>query len=193
MTDIQCHTCRATVAGYDTIHYGSIETGYRDLCSRCFNTEMARSAQFEFQHVGFPPIEMPDASGALHRFHFRLHLLGDQISLEAFELEEGAPEGYQFQMLADPEADLFGLMGQLLERIRRTLAQQHLEHEPGMGLSIKDFVVRGRIAWSSAQDGRLPSLVIDGRQVSWEQFGRMLMSFEGWQFKLEIKDRSEEI
>jgi hypothetical protein len=26
-------------------------------------------------------------------------------------------------------------------------------------------------------------LVIDGREVSWEQFGQMLMTFEGWQFK----------
>lgn len=36
-------------------------------------------------------------------------------------------------------------------------------------------------------------LVIDGREVGWVQFGQMLMKFEGWQFKLEIKDRSEEI
>jgi hypothetical protein len=36
-------------------------------------------------------------------------------------------------------------------------------------------------------------LVIDGRQVTWEQFGRMLMTFEGWQFKLEIKDPTEEV
>jgi hypothetical protein len=35
--------------------------------------------------------------------------------------------------------------------------------------------------------------VIDGREVSWEQFGQMLMTFEGWQFKLELRDRSEEV
>jgi len=35
--------------------------------------------------------------------------------------------------------------------------------------------------------------VIDGRAVSWEQFGRMLVSFEGWQFRVEIRDRSEEL
>ena len=38
-----------------------------------------------------------------------------------------------------------------------------------------------------------PMLVIDGREISWEQFGRMVMGFEGWQFKFEIKDRSEEV
>jgi hypothetical protein len=50
-----------------------------------------------------------------------------------------------------------------------------------------------RITWDDEQDGRVPLLVIDGREISWEQFGRMFMSFEGWQFKLEIRDRSEEI
>jgi hypothetical protein len=44
-----------------------------------------------------------------------------------------------------------------------------------------------------AGDGRVPLLVIDGREITWEEFGRMLMTFEGWQFKLEIRDMSEEL
>jgi hypothetical protein len=36
-------------------------------------------------------------------------------------------------------------------------------------------------------------LVIDGWEVSWEEFGRMLMTFEGWHFRMEIRDRSEEV
>lgn len=55
------------------------------------------------------------------------------------------------------------------------------------------MLVRGRITCDSEEHGRVPLLVIDGRTVSWEQFGRMLMSFEGWQFRLEICDRSEEV
>ena len=39
----------------------------------------------------------------------------------------------------------------------------------------------------------MPLLVIDGRDVSWEEFGRMLMTFEGWQFRIEIGDRSDEV
>jgi len=42
-------------------------------------------------------------------------------------------------------------------------------------------------------DGRAPLLVIDGREVTWDEFGRMLMSFEGWQFKLNLEDKSEEL
>jgi hypothetical protein len=38
----------------------------------------------------------------------------------------------------------------------------------------------------------MPCVVVDGQEISWEDFGRMISSFEGWQFKLEILDRSEE-
>ncbi len=190
---IQCDCCRETVPGFDSIHYGSMEAGYRDLCSRCFNREVAELGGLNFEHVAFEPVEMRDAVGGSHRFHFRVHHLGDQVSLEAFELKEGAPGGYQFQILRHAEADLFGLMGQLIERMRRSLAQQHLEKDEQFGLVIKDSLVRGRIDFDSNEDGRVPLLVIDGQEVSWEKFGRMVMGFEGWQFKFEIRDRSEEV
>jgi hypothetical protein len=191
---LRCHTCGRAIAGFESVHYGSIDGGYRDLCNGCFNQEVAATGEIDFSHVQFDPLEIPDAAGQPHRFHFEVRLLGDRVSLEALELVEGAPGGYQFQVLGDAEQDLFELMGRMVPRIRRLLAQQHLKTEPHMpGLHIANFLVRGRITWDDNEDGRLPMLVIDGREISWEQFGRMVMGFEGWQFKFEIQDRSEEI
>lgn len=189
-----CHTCHNAVAGYETVHYGSPEAGYRDLCSRCFNEEVARLGGLNFEHVEFEPVEMMDAVGERHRFHFRLHLNGEHVALNAFELKNDAPSGYTFRVLGDPEGDLLALMAQLIERMHRTLARRHLERgERSGGLQIADFLVRGRIEWDENEDGHLPLLVIDGREVTWEKFGQMLMSYEGWQFKLEIKDPSDEV
>jgi hypothetical protein len=191
---LRCHTCGRAIAGFESVQYGSIEGGYRDLCNRCFNQEVAAAGEIDFSHVQFESLEMPDAGGKTHRFHFEVRLLGDRVALEAFELMDGGPGGYQFQVLGRAEQDLFELMGQMVPRIRRLLAQQHLKTEAHMaGLHIADFLVRGRITWDDNEEGRLPMLVIDGREISWEQFGRMVMGFEGWQFKLEIRDRSEEI
>jgi hypothetical protein len=191
---LRCHTCGRPIAGFESVHYGSIEGGYRGLCNRCFNQEVAAAGEIDFSHVQFEPLEMPDAAGKTHRFHFEVRLLGDRVALEAFELVDGGSGGYQFQVLGGAEADLFDLMGQMVPRIRRSIAQQHLKTEPHMpGLHIADFLVRGRITWDDNEDGRLPMLVIDGREISWEQFGRMVMGFEGWQFRFEIRDRSEEI
>jgi hypothetical protein len=77
--------------------------------------------------------------------------------------------------------------------MRRALSAKHLT-DGGHGLQIAEQrVVRGRIEWDDASDGRVPLLVIDGREIGWDEFGRMLMSFEGWQFKLSIADKSEEL
>ena len=193
-TPLVCHTCREPMAGYESVHYGSLETGYRDLCSRCFNEEVARLGGLEFERVQFESVEMVDAAGERHRFHFSVHLNGEHVALEAFELKDGAPGGYTFEVLGDPEGDLFALMAQLVERMRRALARQHLERDEGSArLQIADFLVRGRIDWDENEDGHLPLVVIDGHEVTWEQFGQMLMSYEGWQFKLEIKDPSDEV
>jgi hypothetical protein len=35
-------------------------------------------------------------------------------------------------------------------------------------------------------------LIIDGGEITWEDFGRMLMGFEGFHFQLNIRDKSEE-
>ena len=193
-TLLVCHTCRERVAGYESVHYGSPETGYRDLCSRCFNEEVARLGGLKFEHVQFESVEMMDAAGEPHRFHFSVRLNGEHVALEAFELKDGAPGGYAFEVLGDPEWDLFALMAQLIERMRRALSRRHLERDEGSaGLRIAEFLVRGRIDWDENEDGHLPLLMIDGREVTWEQFGRMLMAYEGWQFKLEIKDPSDEV
>jgi hypothetical protein len=194
MSASHCHTCRCPIAGYESVHYGSAESGYRDLCWRCFNEEVARAGGLRFEHIAFEPIELADATGQRHQFHFRVRLLGDHVTLDAFELRDGDPAGYEFHATGDPEGDLFALLAQLIERMRRALATRHLKEDERCGvLSIADMLVRGQIGWDSAEGGRVPLLVIDGREVTWEEFGRMLMTFEGWQFKLEIREPSEEI
>jgi len=135
--EVQCHACQARVASYDVIHFGSIEAGYRDLCSRCFNKEVAGLDPFELEQVSFQPIDMSDAAGRTHRFHFLLLLLGDRATLEAFEVQDGERCGYEFRILGDPQADLFELMARLVGRMRRALSLTHLVDE-GPQWSIAD-------------------------------------------------------
>ena len=77
--------------------------------------------------------------------------------------------------------------------MRRSLSIKHLE-DGDLGLTIADHqTVRGRIDWDEKAEGRVPLLVIGGREITWKEFGHMLMIFEGFQFKLQISDRSEEV
>jgi len=84
-----------------------------------------------------------------------------------------------------------GLRLQDGDEVHGFVAVKHLE-QGSLGLQVAGQAVRGRIEWDDQQDGRVPVVVVDGREISWDQFGRMLMTFEGWQFKLQILDRNEE-
>lgn len=189
---IRCEVCGMAVPAYDVVLYGSIEQGHRELCTRCFNAEVANALGLEgFETVRLQPVVMTDCAGEKHEFHFQMRLLGS-MALEAFELIAGAPGGYQFQILGQPDDEPLSLLGQLIERMRRSLSVKHLVRDEH-GTQIADQTVCGRIDWDASQDGRVPLLVIDGQEVSWHEFGRMLMTFEGWQFRLAIRDRSEEV
>ena len=191
---IRCEGCGQLVPDYDVINYGSMDRGYKELCGRCFNSEVAKLNELDgFENPAFRPVALADSAGRLHEFHFRSRLLGDIVSLEALEIRDGSPAGYQFQIIGDPYDDALALLGRLIERMRRALSVKHLEDED-YGLRIADHhTVRGRIDWDEKTDGQVPLLIIDGREISWNEFGQMLMAFEGFQFKLQISDRSEEV
>lgn len=187
-----CEACGMAVPMYDVVTYGSIDRGYRALCTNCFNAEVANVLGLKrFEHIKLQPIVMSDCAGEKHEFHFQIRLLGNVMALEAFELKAGVPGGYQFQILGEPNDDPFSLLGNLIERMRRSLSVRFLVSDAD-GTHIAEQAVRGRIDWDASADGRVPLLVIDGQEVSWSKFGRMLMTFEGWQFRLELLDRSDE-
>jgi len=61
----------------------------------------------------------------------------------------------------------------------RALADLHLSHVP--------TVIRVMLARRSAATA--PSaMVVNGRRLSWEEFGAALEPFEGWTFRLEMRD-----
>jgi hypothetical protein len=188
-----CEACGTVVPSYNAVSYGSIEQGYRELCTSCFNAEVASALGLErFEQVRLEPIVMTDCAGEQHEFHFQIRLLGHVMALEAFELKAGVPSGYQFEILGEPDGEPLPLLGSLIERIRRSLSVRYLVRDED-GARIADRTVCGRIEWDASGDGRVPLLVIDGQDVSWDEFGRMLMSFEGWQFRVAIRDRSEDV
>jgi hypothetical protein len=126
---------------------------------------MAKAAGLEgFEHAQLEPVGLTDCLGEFHQFHFRAHLFGTGVALDAFELRDRDPGGYSFQIIGSPEEDLLALLGRLIEKMRRALSLQHL-HNGEHGLQIADSrVVRGRIECDQTHDDRLPLLVIDGRK-----------------------------
>jgi hypothetical protein len=190
----RCAICGRSVPDYDVVHLTSQERGSRTLCNACRNKEVAALGGLgAFEHVQFEPVKLSDCAGTTHEFHFRARLFGLGVAMEAFELVDNRPAGYQFEIIGNPEDDQLDLLSRLIEKIRRGLSIKHLEKYE-RSLQIADHqTVRGGIGSDESEGGQQPLLTIDGQEITWREFGRMMMTFEGWQFKLEIKDRSEEL
>jgi hypothetical protein len=180
------------VPDYNVVGYGSDESGERPLCSRCFNLETAQAGRIDFERVRFASIAMTDAVGKSHVFQFRVfEALGGGVILEAFERPPPELAGYEFAALGETPVDLFDLKALLLQRMRRWLAQRYLRLTAEGDEQIIGDRVQARITSDVGRDD-IPFLVIDGREVSWREFGRMLMTFEGFEFRLELRERSDE-
>ena len=164
----------------------------RLLCLECYNREMAAIADIHFEHPTFPTVLLADVDGDEHRFDFAVQLFGYQVSIEAYELE--VEHGYRFEIGGNPEK-VQKLFNKLLGKMRRALSRKHIEVDEygGMPGMLDEMEARGWIEWDDGSHGQLPLLVIDGKPVTWHQFGRILSSYEDWQFKLEIKERIDEV
>ena len=124
---------------------------------------------------------------------FRTHLFAAGVTIDAIEFNEDQSEGHCFKVIGDEEGDLFELLARLVTKMRRGLANLHLE-EGTHGLQISDpGIVRARIDSDPDGETDMPVVVIDGRNISWDEFGRMVATYTGFQFKLEMHDLSDEI
>jgi hypothetical protein len=191
-----CEICGSHVPAYNTVYLSS-EEKLTLVCLKCYNQRISDSTGFDYEHVEFEPIMINDTDGVDHKFHFTVRLLGDRVAIDTFEIKDGHPGGYEFSVIGDMEEELFGLFGKLFERMRRALNRKHIYwSETTRYWQIADGdLVRGKIDCDldSPDYERLPLIVIDGKEISWSKFGQMLMTYEGFNFKLEIFDRSDEI
>ncbi|MFH2058585.1 MAG: hypothetical protein ABIJ59_06765 [Pseudomonadota bacterium] len=123
--------------------------------------------------------------------------MGEKQALRAFEVEGDYSTGYEFSMLGKTEDGIFPLFSNLYERMIKTLNKKHIFKNPGTDdWQITDGdTVRGQLSCAGETNGysRTPMIVIDGKEISWEEFGQMLMTYEGFNFKLQIFDQSDEM
>lgn len=193
----KCTFCGEIVPRYSTI-YVPVDKEYHCSCLKCYNSSMAEYSDTDFEHIDLDPIILKDFEAVDHKFHFTARHLGDRVGIDAFEIKDGHRGGYEFSYIGDIDDEVFNLFAKLVERMLRGLQKKHIEwNETTSSWQItEEDVVRAKISSDLESDGNyghLPLIVIDGKEIKWEDFGRMLMTYEGFNFKLEIFDRSDEI
>lgn len=135
-----------------------------------------------------PPAEEaltgPDGRG--HRFSYRLWRAPTGIVAEADELDCAGGEGYRASVLGSHHADTDALVAHLRSRLRQLVFHLDLEDGPSGRPIMAGDELAGRLVWN--EDDGPYDVVVDGRRLSWEEFGRALEPFEGWRFRLIIED-----
>jgi hypothetical protein len=166
--------------------------GEAQLCDACYNDRASALTGSPPLPRPPPPIVITGPDGRSHRLTYRVLRApaGVEVKLEETGVEPG--EGYDFAVLGDHDAEVAPLLRQVRTVAEREVARQYLEPaEHGGGWRVTDGdEVLGRFIWSDEGAAGAPfDVVVDGRTLSWEQFGEALSAYEGWNFRLLIEDR----
>lgn len=82
-------------------------------------------------------------------------------------------------------------------RMVKALSRKHiyLDENTKSWQITEDDIVRGNIICDSETGdwSRDSMIMIDGKGISWKEFGRMLMTYEGGNLKLQIFDNNDEM
>ena len=182
----RCGRCGRSIRPDETITVS--EAGER--CYPCFNDEVTARLGVAFDNAVLQPIVLAGHDGAPRTFEIRSMLVptGHEMIAQEVPYRTG---GYRFAVLGDLEADALDLFKRLYEKMRAEMAVRHVEHtEHGLQLTKGDELV-GRIEWDDDTNGETPMLVVDGKALSWDDVGRMLMTYEGFTPHARVEDSIE--
>ncbi|WP_156418737.1 DUF7713 domain-containing protein [Lentibacillus amyloliquefaciens] len=131
-------------------------------------------------------IVLKDPKGITRYFKVEQKLFHMGIRLQA---EEAIEYGYQFAIHGELDCDQKQLFQELADKVKDGLARQYIEqgifpNDQAYQTIVDDELV-GRIEYNE-NDPDVPLIIIDGKPYTWEEVGKMMTSYEGFQFHLKI-------
>jgi len=174
-------------AGCGTPPAATFLDGQGPLCDTCLDERISAA-------TGWPPLPVQPAprsvtgpDGREHRLRLRLWRTPGGISADA--IEQGphgdSQDGYTLSVFDDHDADPDLLLAALDRRVQAEIGRCYLDHDDECGWQVTSTEVAGRV-----QSGRHdpPDVIIDGRRLTWAEFGRMITSFHDWWFRMTFGD-----
>ena len=191
----KCQWCGNDAPAYNSIYVPGEDKNLQ-ICLHCYNKEISKAAGIEYEDIQLHPVVLKDLDGMDHEFRFSLRLMGGQQVLCAHEVKADLSSGYEFKMIGETKEGIFPLFSRLYEQMLKSLSRKHISRntEIDQWQITGDDTVRGQISSVGYDDaqGPNPILIIDGKKITWDEFAQMVLTYEGFNFKLQIFDQNDE-
>lgn len=188
---MKCKKCNSTESTIHVVNDG-------DFCLDCHNDYMAELLGIN-KMDDFPRIISGyDADGIIHRFEISNMIMPGFFVWKAEEIEGG----YQFEILVKPEENQTVAIEHLHQKILTGLGYKTLTHlsdryfiDNAIQIDKEQYSLNsvGTCRIQHAEEKNQACLVIDGKNISLQDFGRALTTFEGFNMDFQIRDLSEEV
>jgi hypothetical protein len=167
-------------------------SGEGPLCDRCFDDRIAASTGLSRLPDPPGPVAIVAADGTPHTMIYRLWRAPTGIAVRLVEQDPPPDGGFVFEEFGDHDADPSMLIDLVTVRADTEMTRRYLTPNESGGWEIRHDQDRG----ADEVVGRIevvepfgpPSVVVDGRAVTWQELGEVLSPYEGWQFVLRITD-----
>jgi hypothetical protein len=178
------------------IHVGTPLGENRHLCWECNNNLAAGYLGINDTPFQNGIYEYNGIRGKKHTFWINriIHPVG--IGYEADEIMVDQSPGFKVAVMDKLECDQAALFAKLEAKIKKTIFKRYLKISKdsyfGKRTIIKNDEIVGRFDYDESNDSN-PMVVIDGKAISWDELGKMLTTYEGFQFALKIYDMTDDI
>lgn len=183
MNLIKCYDCGNKFPPFYSMRLsirGSKDT--INLCHDCNNKRMVKKYGVDLMELQKMAFIMEDNSGQDHLFRVRKMLKPRSIIIEAQEFIDGEIQGYNFEVAGDLYCDQVSLEKELYEKVQDGLLNKLVDRD----IDLHNNKIIGMISYDENVED-VPLVIINGKEYSWQKFGEMMMSYEGWHFKLELE------
>jgi hypothetical protein len=188
-----CEICQKNEA---RVHLKMSETKTRHICMECHNNQMAEEMEIKLIPFREGEYEFTGARGKKYRFYIDRRVDPVGIRFEANEITAGDSGGFRVAVMDGVDGDQQRLFEKLKQKVEKTICKRYLKTAThpygGKWISFKEDDVAGRIEYDEEQY-EIPKVVIDGKEFTWKEFGRMLNTYQSFQFKLRIYDITDDV
>lgn len=134
-----------------------------------------------------------DYQGVSRTFNVERRIYPNGIFLEA---SENIEFGYKFAVHGELNYNQQELLKKLIGKARKGTREQQVEanvfpNGQKYNQMMNDQII-GLIESDETSDGT-PLVIIDGKPFTWEEIGKMLMTYEGFQIKIQTYDFTDDV